>query len=242
MTRDFQEALIEFALLAGLCLLAAMLCRGRVKWPWMAAAWGAFAVYHAASSQAYGYLPRPDFIASPWNWEGYLWALLALAVITAVFFARSPAAAGLTLRQSGPAPRAAAIVSLALMAALAYAATQLPGGFEGDWDTIAFQASMPSVAEEWMYRGVLLALLDRAFGTPLGVFGSRLGWGGVIAAAMFGAAHLVGWDGSDIAWQWAHAGYTGAAGLLLVWMRAASGSLVWPVLIHGGGNAIFYIL
>ena len=242
MMQEIQEATIEFALLAGLCLLAAILCRGRVKWPWVAAALGFFVVYHVASSQAYGYLPRPDFIDSPWNWEGYIWALLALAVMSVLVFARSPSEAGLSFRQSGPAPRAAAGVSVLLMAALFYAATRLPGGFEGDWDAIAFQISMPSVAEEWMYRGLLLAALDRAFGTPLRVLGPSLGWGAVIAAAMFGVAHLVGWSEAGIVWNWAHAGYTGGAGLLLVWIRAASGSLVWPVAIHGGGNAIFYIV
>lgn len=242
MNRDFQEALIEFALLAGLCAVAALLSRGRVKWRWLGTAGLVFAVYHLASSQAYGYLPRPDFIDSPWNWEGYIWALLALAALTLLLFARSPAEAGLTVRQCGPAPRAAAVLSILLLAVLAYAATRLPGSFDGDWDTIAFQASMPSLAEEWMYRGLLLVTLDRAFGTPLGFLGPRLGWGAVIAAAMFGAAHLVGWDEAGLVWNWAHAGYTGAAGLLVVWIRAASGSLVWPVAVHGGGNAVFYIL
>lgn len=51
---------------------------------------------------------------------------------------------------------------------------------------------MPGLDEETFYRGVALALLNRAFGKNQDLFGARIGWGLIIISVLIGLVHGVG--------------------------------------------------
>ncbi len=57
-----------------------------------------------------------------------------------------------------------------------------------------FQATMPGLAEELVYRGVFVSLLDRAFGRPWRIAGADVGWGTIAVAVVFAAVHAVNVD------------------------------------------------
>jgi membrane protease YdiL (CAAX protease family) len=81
--------------------------------------------------------------------------------------------------------------------------------------------------EEFVFRGVLLALADRASPPRWNVLGARIGTGGVLLTLAFIALHglrpgmLLG---------------IAPAALLYLWLRARTGSLLWPIAAHVAWN------
>jgi membrane protease YdiL (CAAX protease family) len=84
-----------------------------------------------------------------------------------------------------------------------------------------------AVLEEIVFRGVLLALLDRALPQRWRVAGAYLGWGGLALTASFIALHglrpglLLG---------------VAPAALLYLWLRERTGSLLAPIAAHVAWN------
>jgi membrane protease YdiL (CAAX protease family) len=81
--------------------------------------------------------------------------------------------------------------------------------------------------EELAFRGVLLALLDRALPPRWNVLGAPIGWGGVVLTAAFVALH--GLRAGMLL------GIVPAA-LLYLWLRARTGSLLAPIAAHLAWN------
>jgi hypothetical protein len=99
--------------------------------------------------------------------------------------------------------------------------------------TWLYQALVPGLSEEPLFRGLLLALADRACPARRLVAGAPLGAGGLAVSLLFVALHV--------------AGGAGAAGVLLgvlpvalltLWLRARTGSLLLPVLAHNACNLL----
>ena len=218
---------------------AAVLSRGRVRWGWLAAALLLMAVYDAVLTRGYGHIPL-DFGPSRWNWEGKTLAVLlslAVASLPVVGWRRS----GLTLHQDRQGLKGALILSGLLVLLFLGLAVAMPGeGF--DADSLAFQLTMPGLDEEIFYRGVLLLMLNEAFGRPVRVLGAPMGWGAALTALAFGLTHALGYQDGGFTFDWAPMATTGLAGLLLVWLREKTGSVLLPVLLHNYGNAVFMLV
>lgn len=109
-----------------------------------------------------------------------------------------------------------------------------PHGLE--W--FAYQATMPGVGEELFLRGLVLGALLVAARRGRAKRGRD--WIAVVAAAVpFGLLHLFEHEGLDLLWRFT---YTAFAGVLLGWLRVATGSLLPAVIAHnlinvGGGAA-----
>jgi membrane protease YdiL (CAAX protease family) len=82
---------------------------------------------------------------------------------------------------------------------------------------------LAALLEELAFRGVLLALLDRALPPRWNVLGAQIGWGGVALTAAFVALH--GLRAGMLL------GIVPAA-LLYLWLRARTGSLLAPIAAH----------
>jgi membrane protease YdiL (CAAX protease family) len=219
--------------------LAAVLMKGRVRWGWLIAALLLMAVYDALLTRGYGHIPL-SFGASNWNWEGKAMAVLlslAVASLPVIGWTRS----GLTLKQDRRGLPGALVLSGLLVALFFGLALYFPGqGF--DLDSLAFQLTMPGLDEELFYRGVLLLMLNEAFGKPVRILGAWMGWGAVLSSLAFGLTHALGYSDGGFTFEPLLMASTGGAALMLVWLREKTGSVLLPILLHNYGNAIFMLV
>jgi len=222
---------------AAIGLIGAAAMRGRVRWGWLLATLPLMAVYDALLTRGYGHIPL-HFWPSDWNWEGKALAIgLSLAVASVLGWRK----VGLTLKQD-PEGLPGALALCGLLAALFLGlAVWFPGqGFTVD--SLAFQLTMPGFDEELFYRGVLLLMLNEAFGRPLKVLGAPLGWGAVITSVAFGLAHALGYQDGAFTFDAMTMALTGLPALLLVWLKEKTGSLLLPVVMHNFANAISMLI
>ena len=235
------EAIAVFAGLAAGMAAAAVMLRGRVDRVWFALTLLACGVYEAGYGIARAF-PLAFLEGAAWNWQGKAFAALAVLLLVAILPGVGARRVGLALRQT-PGWRAAWLAVAGLCVMFVYAALQFPpAAFEGDWETLAFQLTMPSIDEELFFRGLLPVMIDRTFGVSRRVLGASFGWGGVLSALAFGLLHGVGFEDGAFAFAAAPAAYTVLAGLILYWLKARTGSLLAPVFIHSFGNAIFLLI
>ncbi|MDP5201766.1 CPBP family intramembrane glutamic endopeptidase [Flavobacterium sp. DG2-3] len=64
-----------------------------------------------------------------------------------------------------------------------------PKGAPFHLETFLFQATMPGLTEEILFRGISLWLLDKAFAPKWSYRGIRFGWAFVIVTVLFGVSH-----------------------------------------------------
>lgn len=101
-----------------------------------------------------------------------------------------------------------------------------------------FQLLIPGMAEEPVFRGVVLAFLNRYFERSWNVFKVKLGWGVFLSAILFSAVHVVvySFKSTEIVWNWSSLPLTLFAGCVFGWLREKSKS-VWPcILSHNLAN------
>jgi uncharacterized protein len=102
-----------------------------------------------------------------------------------------------------------------------------------------FQLSAPGITEELAFRGVLLALLDRAFLGRVRVVGAQLGWSAVVTSIIFGLWHGLDVDSHfKVSLEIAPMVIPSVGGFVLAWCRARSGSLILPIIAHSGMNEV----
>lgn len=195
---------------------------------------------------ATGHTELHSFIAgTAWNWQGKLASLvvslLVLAGLLRAGWTREEF--GLTFRQR-PGSFRATLTAVGLLAFVQTAITlRVAGPMPWSSDTLAFQALMPTLAEELMVRGLLLGVLNRAFSGRRVVLGAACGWAVPLTALAFGLSHGLGVSrhaahATSLAQGWSLAfnagafGRTFGTGLVYAWLRERSGSLVMPMALH----------
>lgn len=181
-------------------------------------------------------LPGERVIGDRWNWSGPLLALAGVLWIAASLVRRDVLSwreMGFTWAQRPGSIRPALWVSAAALAlnglAMSLSRFRLPAVPLETW---IYQATLPGLVEEAVFRGVLLALLDRAFSGRRQLFGAPIGWGGGVVTFAFLALHGIT-PGTLL-------GVLPAA-LLYLWVRARTGSLVAPVVVHNLWNLSVYL-
>lgn len=172
-----------------------------------------------------------------YNWTGKLLSFgFGLTCLYGLRIA-SPRECGWTLRQAPGSLRPA----LLLFALIVIIETPLlwlmtPAGPSTIEDHL-FQLTLPGLDEELMYRGILLALLDRTIPPSRTIAGAKMGWAAPATAVLFGAVHAMHINADwSIHLNWMAGILPGIGGLILVWMRARTGSLLLPILLHNVMN------
>ena len=181
-------------------------------------------------------LPPGLRIGSQWNWAGPLLALAGTVSLAWMLVRRAGmgwAEMGFTWEQrSGSLRPALAATGLALLLNVVLSRVSshtLQGVSLESW---LYQASVPGLVEESLFRGVLLALLDRAFIARRHFAGADFGYGAGVVTALFGLLH--GFQLGALLGVW-------PAALLYLWLRARTGSLVMPVLAHNLWNLSLHV-
>lgn len=197
-----------------------------------------FAVYLAFDDLATG-LPNLvtafDLVPGNWNWSGKILSLAFSAVV--VFSLRlSPDAIGLRRQEHSTIGWIALGLFVVWGACLGLAFQ--PG--VPDAETLAFQTTMPGLAEEIAYRGIAPAIL-------LGLMNRRphvegIPWAVILATSvMFGLWHSLSFSGG-------HIGFDPMSGLFPFlgsipggWLRFKTKSLLVPILGHSVANGAFHV-
>jgi membrane protease YdiL (CAAX protease family) len=219
----------------GLVFLAASAADRRV-----AAAFAVLAAVYLGLDDLVTGLPNvlhlPKLPGARWNWSGKILSLLLSAVVIAAL-RLSPAAVGLKrpqhLRTLGAAALAVALVWGACLGLLFKPGQASP-------ETLAFQATMPGLAEELVYRGIAPAIL-------LGLMrrrepGAGVPWSVVIATSFaFGLWHGLGYSRGSLSFEPMSAVVPFVGSFPIGWLRFRTDSLVLPVLVHGVANVAFHV-
>lgn len=185
-----------------------------------------------------------------WPFRKQLWQAMTLEALWALAFlliTRTGSQAGLTLRLSRQAWRDSAIVTVLLL--ILVVARQLavrslgvgaPAETSVNLEFLIYQLTMPGLAEELSYRGVIQPELNRLLGRPWKLLGAQVGWGWVIASLIFWAPHAFRVDGSlHLTFYWPTLTMQLIAGFVLGWLRERSGSLLPPMLAHNLVNVVW---
>ncbi|WP_412063343.1 CPBP family intramembrane glutamic endopeptidase [Rubrivirga sp. IMCC45206] len=200
------------------------------RWPWAVLFLGLLALDDLAVTLPFA-VRALDVVGGDWNWVGkalcVAWATLFLAVGPVSF-----QEAGVTLRQHAGSVRPALLATLTLTAASAGIGAAFGGGPFGV-ETLAYQLTMPGLAEELVYRGMLIAVLHRAL--P-GAEGAAWWWPVVLTAVAFGGWHGLGVDDRQVSFDALSASFPFVGGLAYGWLRERTGSLLFPTLAHNLGN------
>jgi membrane protease YdiL (CAAX protease family) len=180
-------------------------------------------------------LPGERWLGDAWNWAGHLLAgagMLLLAALLVRPGLLTWRACGLTWQQQPGSWWPALAVAAAVLAVNAALMSQSSFRLQSvSTETWLFQATVPGLVEEVAFRGVLLALADRALPATRRVGGAPITLGGLLVTLVFVLLHGLSWH----AWL----GVLPAA-LLYLWLRGRTGSLVAPVVAHNLWNLSVY--
>ncbi|MGE5251499.1 MAG: CPBP family intramembrane glutamic endopeptidase [Bacteroidota bacterium] len=193
--------------------------------------------------------PVLQFVPNP-TWEGFLvcaWSgklysvLLVLGLLWLAPFPVDREQVGLTLRQKEGFFLPASLVILALAAWSLLVGIHSPKG-QLNFGVLAYLALMPALNEEVVYRGFLLAVLNRLMPPRHNLFGAQIGWGAIVTSLLFGLLHGL-WLDNDLAVQLDVIALRNSAisGFIFAWLRERTGSLALPMLAHGMEDFLFFL-
>lgn len=179
-------------------------------------------------------LPRiGPFAELDWNWQGKTLDLIWMLGVISLLSTDQRREIGWTW-QTNPKTLPVAFINIGILVIAGFLlADAAPGRTDGGLtpERLLFDASYPNLVEEIAFRGFMLALLDRVFARHWRFGGTKIGWGVVLTAWLFGLAHGITLDESgalhfDLTWLI----FAFVMGLVLGWIRTLTGSL-WPAYI-----------
>jgi len=197
-----------------------------------------FAVYLSLDDLITGLpnlLPILDFIPGHWNWSGKVLSLVFSASVI-VSLRLAPDAIGLRKQEH---PRIAWIaLGLFIVWGACLGVLFKPGA--PDAETLAFQATMPGLAEELAYRGIAPAILLTLMNRKPHVEG--VPWAVILATSLvFGLWHALSFSHGSIRFDTMAGLFPFIGSIPGGWLRFKTKSLLVPVLGHGLANVAFHI-
>lgn len=186
--------------------------------------------------------PLSSFVGSElsWNWSGKIIAIALTLVMYALLPRPLRAEAGLFAVPRTSDWKSVVGVSALLLAFFWCISYLFRDGEAVTRETILFQATMPGLDEEPLYRGVLLALLVSAFGKPWRIAGVGIGWGALPIILFFGLAHAVSQELNIEAVVSVFIATVMGAGLL--WLKEKTSSIWIAVVVHNLANVGSHIV
>jgi CAAX protease family protein len=231
--QQLSENLMNVALgLGELVLLVAVVSLIRRRLPNLGDVGIALAVLFAAHVALFvGMIPKTPL---SWNWIGKALSIAVTVAAVALIPSVTWRDAGFTWRQGGgliPAVLAAVVVC-----AFGWGSNVLFGGIHlkhPGLETLLYQATMPGLNEEPLYRGITLFLLDRAFRDErVAVFGAPIGWGALITSIWFGLIHGNGIVHGQFQIAVLPIAIIAIIGFGLAWIRMRTGSIAACIATH----------
>ncbi|MBX3560640.1 MAG: CPBP family intramembrane metalloprotease [Sphingomonas sp.] len=224
---------LHWTLIGLLALAIRYLFRQPVNTVALAWALGCTLVYFVAVMLVGGLQAHLPLLAGlQFNWTGKTIAI----VLTLVMMMAVPGATrqefGLVLRQT-PGSLMPAILVTAGLCAFAWGIRWLLGAHgTATPEALLYQATMPGLDEELFFRGLLLALLVRAFADRWPLGGAAIGPGAIVATFLFAAGHALMIRGGVFMFEPVFLAFSAVLGFGLLWIRQRTGSLLLPIIAH----------
>jgi membrane protease YdiL (CAAX protease family) len=105
-------------------------------------------------------------------------------------------------------------------------------------ETFLFQLLMPGIAEELVFRGILLGLLSKAYNSRFIIWKVPLGWGIIITSVLFGLVHAFTFGRHTFDFNILYFLSTFTMGLALAFIKEKSQSLLPGIVCHNLFNLI----
>jgi uncharacterized protein len=231
MQKPFLELLIHLAVVLPV-LLWFMKARNRENYTRLAL----FAVLYIVNQLALGlpnYFPELDFVGGNWNWSGKIFGILVGVFSIILFKKYFTDNYFITLKQERSNVRVTVIAAAALTL-FSLVLSYFMGGSDWDNETLLFELTMPSIDEELMFRGVLLALLLSTLKPRMGFLGNP---SVLITAVLFGFVHAFGLNKDyTLSFDPLFFLMTGLGGYVWGWVTWKSRSIVLAYLSHNFCN------
>ena len=179
-------------------------------------------------------------IGTQWNWSGKLAAIIGSIIFYLIFRSDFKEHDFFTLKQKPGSVKPNITLTLVMVLIVVAMGIFLYGKGEPDLETFFFQLGMPSLDEEFAFRGIMLGLLCTALKPNLKIGPINLGNPAIIVTAiLFGLVHSLHMNSSwELSQDWLYFSYTFAYGLALGWMTIKSGSILVPIISHILSNEI----
>lgn len=225
-----------------LALLLVITKKAVVSPVWLVVSIGIYAVYTGAIFSGID-LPGISsmFEDQKYNWSGKILAIVASLIMIAAVIVPSKrlnlADAGLTLKQEQGSVIPSLIVVAGMVAFIVGLQLLVNDGTNLDAETLIYQATIPGMDEELMFRGLLLLTLSLAVsGRAWDLMGATIPWGAVLATLFFALGHSIFVQNAVVQADWVALVITGILGGALMWIRLRTGSILLPIIAHNATN------
>lgn len=216
----------------------------QVQIKWIIISFTLFIGYFAALTFGGILIPIASYFPElEWNWSGKLASILYWIVVLAAFKACkkdfSIADAGFTLKQNQGSLRPALFVLVAFVLFQATLSYLIGDGPDRTVETLLYQGLIPGLDEEPMFRGILLYTFSLALvSSRFNFFGANMSAAGLTIVALFGLVHGILYMQGEFVFSALSLFFTSFYGLILLWLRERTGSLVLPIVAHNCVNLV----
>lgn len=182
-----------------------------------------------------------DFVGLDWNWSGKILSLcLSLSFI--LFYGKEIRRdIGFTKKFNKKTLKTGLLIFGGfLLFDFIFKLIIFPKGGEFDLETFLFQATMPGLTEELLFRGIYLWLLGKAFISSKMIKGVSFGWNFIIVTFLFAMMHGVSLT-EDLSFNFdliTIIYLTLITSLSLGLLRKFSGNVILPILGHNVVNVM----
>lgn len=176
------------------------------------------------------------FTGQRWNWPGKIAeCILALLFISTTLLTKKEA--GLTFKVRHFKQVAGFIAALLLVT---FAIQYFTAGFKNvkGTETFLFQLLMPGIAEELVFRGILLGLLNKVYNKSIIIWQTPVGCGVIITSVLFGLVHSFNFDSNVFDFNILYFLSTFTMGVFLAFIKEKSQSLLPGIVCHNLFNLI----
>lgn len=237
LLRSTTSSLLQIALLLPLLLLIKRNYSKKQKYLLLLAALILLTEGLATSGFSFTLFPKQQ-----WNWTGKTASLIAAVVFVYFNPFINTTSVGLSsyLKPFSLYP----ILGVGAVALLLRSIPKLLSGHFGVFyslETFAFQATLPGLSEEIIYRGILLCLLNQVYPSFIFIFKAKIGWGVLVVSVLFGLEH-----GLSLGKHWnilfnsQKFCMTMGFAFVVAWLKQRSENLLPAVIFHNLWNLIVF--
>lgn len=186
-----------------------------------------------------------EFLGLNWNWSGKTLSLILSLIFILSHSKEIRKDIGFTSEFRNTTIKFGILVFLGfLLFDFVFKMILFPKGKEFALETFLFQATMPGLAEELVYRGIFLWLLGKAFVSSRIIKGVSFGWDFIIVTFMFAMIHGIYWTESfEIKVDFETIIYlTFITSLSIGILRKFSGNVILPIIGHNIVNVMNAII